>query len=114
METVDQARAFLAGHTYEWRDESGNDNGVPTLVWHVSFNDDASQCNVVSRPVTQDGWTRDDWEENAMDVQRYINSGNAYVSIDCKATRYDMHIEDGALVVSSADQSASWQASRID
>ena len=60
VKTVDQVRAFLTGHTYEWRDESGNYSEVPTLVWHVSFNDDASQCSVVSRPVTQDGWTKDD------------------------------------------------------
>ena len=82
-------------------------------MWRVSFDDDATQCNVISRPVTQDGWTKGDREENAMDVQRYINSGNPYVSIDCKATRYNMHIEDGASVVSSADDAASWPASRV-
>ena len=81
--------------------------GCPPL-FGVSFNDDANQCNVVSRLVTQDGWTRDDWEESAMGVQRYINSGNPYVSIDFKATRFDMHIEDGALTVSSTDQSMNW------
>ncbi|WP_203072736.1 tetratricopeptide repeat protein [Falsiroseomonas ponticola] len=106
--SLEGARAFIAGRTFEWRDETGVRLGIPVGITQMTFNNDASQCTVRGRMITQDNWDAPRMGSSSLSSGRYIDTGAQFVRINCSLIGFSVIIQPNGLSVGNS--SVRWFA----
>lgn len=120
----DETRKFLSGHTYAWRREGLRRQPTSEFeadtIYHVQFNEDASQCKETFASVFPADVNVDmlsfafpgDSSQTIMSVKKFEGSGKQYVSIECDPN-WEMYIHWGSLKVFSPISGKVYTAERI-
>jgi hypothetical protein len=110
--SLEGARAFIAGKTFEWRDETGVRMGIPVGVTQMTLNSDATQCIVRGRMITQNNWDEARTGASSLSSGRYIDTGAPFVRVECSLIGFSVIVQPNGLSV--GNRTVRWLARIID